>query len=82
MVGENESVPLRSMNALQPVPTMYSWAPLQQNFMVRGEKLLQSVQVLTNKDLICQNMIKLELDIVSSDSLSQSSCCYDAECPY
>jgi len=34
MYNSIQSVPLRLLNALPSVPVMYSWAPLQQNFMV------------------------------------------------
>jgi len=34
MYNSVQSVPLRLLNALPSVPVMYSWAPLQQNFMV------------------------------------------------
>lgn len=28
-------IPLKTLNAVASVPVMYSWSPLQQNFMVR-----------------------------------------------
>ena len=32
---QRQLIPLKTLNAVASVPVMYSWSPLQQNFMVR-----------------------------------------------
>ena len=39
MHKEVQTVPLRLLNAVPQIPSMYSWVPLQQNYMVTVFKI-------------------------------------------